>query len=129
MLKRDKGIIQRSKYFKRQFKIRPFICKKCGNEFWFESCLTAKKPLKCFFKRPINNPYLDYDFYFCTQGEGDHGRQYFYRLKEDKTKFCDICSKDLQYIIDKYAEEEDDDEYVLCSKIGDWLNGKEIDIS
>jgi len=119
-LKRDKNSVNKDKYFDKRYFIFPFICEKCKNEFWFEYGLRPDMNLKLFL--PINYKPKDvddgWDYYYDSS---ELGKNYF-KVLTHKTKFCDICSKDIEYIIDKYPKEDD-----FKSGLALWLDGVSVD--
>ena len=90
MLIEEKASLEKEKYFKHKYFIRPFVCKKCGNKFMFER---GSECMKYIFLSPIY--------------EGD--------------KFCDLCTIEIDSILEKFPKEPAEDE--LRKRLENWLNG------
>ena len=104
-VRRSNDEVQLDKYFDRKFFCKPFICTKCGNEVWFERGLVPDRRLA--LQRTGGHRFSDgclYRYLTNTQYEG-------------VDKFCDLCSKDIEYIFKKF------DSKVVLNKLGDWLDG------
>lgn len=123
MLKRDKEQVHVNKYFDHKFFIRSFICEKCGNEFWFEYGMVPDERIEIYLpkgEKPTNPKEWEkwglkdpiFSKYLYPKGEAYH----------NASKFCDICSQDLTYLLEKYPEDTDEFNHIAI-----WLNGTPID--
>lgn len=119
-LKRDKVLVNKDKYFDERFFIFPFVCEKCKNEFWFEHGLRPDRELQLLLPRDCKPKNEDDNWTFHWDST-KLGKRYF-RYITPKTKFCDICSKDIEYIIEKYPQKKD-----FLDHLALWLDGTPID--
>lgn len=119
MIKRSRDAINKDKYFDKRYFIYPFICAKCKNEFWFEHGMRPDDTLSAYLPKDCKpKDEDDWDYWYDSS---ELGRRYFKRINRE-TKFCDICSKDIEYIIEKYPEKDD-----LTDCLALWLNGTSVD--
>ena len=109
-IKRPRDEVRLDKYFDRKFFIKPFICTKCGNEIWFEHGLIPDRELRLC--RTGNVRFSDDCLY-----------RYLYNSPYDKEsdKFCDLCSRDIEYIFKTFDGEK------ALNKLADWLDGVPIE--
>jgi hypothetical protein len=119
MIKRNKDTINKDKYFDKRYFIRPFICTKCKNEFWFEHGMRPDNSLEVYL--PGNYKPKDEEDWSYWYDSSDIGKRYF-RYINRNTKFCDICSKDLEYIVEKYPKKKD-----LTAHLALWLDGTPVE--
>ena len=119
-LKRDKVLVNKDKYFDERYFIFPFVCEKYKNEFWFEHGLRPDTELQLLLPKNYKPKNIDNDWGYRLD-VSELGKRYF-RYITPKTKFCDICSKDIEYIIEKHPQKADFLEHLAL-----WLDGKSVD--
>ena len=116
-LKRDKNLVNEDKYFDKKYFIFPFVCEKCKNEFWFEHGLRPDTSLVLYLPKNCKPKDIDDGWDYHIDYSSELGKRYYKEITH-KTKFCDICSKDIEYIIDKYPKKDDFKNHLAL-----WLDG------
>jgi len=117
---RSSDEVRLERYFDRKFFIKPFICTKCGNEVWFEHGMRPDASLEVYLPRNYKPKNEDDWNYWCDY-TSEIGKRYF-RYVNRKTKFCDICSKDLEYLVEKYPKKKD-----LTDHLALWLDDTPVE--
>ena len=121
VLKRSKNLVNKDKYFNKRYFIFPFICEKCKNEFWFEYGMCPDAKLTLYLPENQKPKDEDDNWTYWYNYSSDFGKTYL-KYITPATKFCGICSKDIEYIIEKYPKKDD-----FTSRLALWLDETPIE--
>jgi len=120
-LKRNKNLVNEDKYFDRRYFIFPFVCEKCKNEFWFEYGMCPDTRLELYLPRNRKPKNEDDNWTYWYDYASELGKRYIKYITPN-TKFCGICSKDIEYIAEKYPKRDD-----LLDHLALWLDGTPVE--